>query len=56
MAVKYGVLPFTKQDVMKDLNLLHGLLEMVLSEPKVMKSPLGRSFDAIIDFIKRMIF
>lgn len=28
-------------------------LKVVLSEPEVMKSPLGRSFDAIIDFIKK---
>ncbi|WP_316422062.1 DUF927 domain-containing protein [Klebsiella pneumoniae] len=54
MAVKYGVLPFTKQDVMKGISTCYlDSLEMVLSEPKVMKSPLGRSFDAIIDFIKK---
>ncbi|WP_273832437.1 DUF927 domain-containing protein [Serratia marcescens] len=54
MAVKYGVLPFTKQDVMKGISTCYlDSLEMVLSEPKIMKSPLGRSFDAIIDFIKK---
>lgn len=54
MAVKYGVLPFTKQDVMKGISTCYlDSLEVVLSEPEVMKSPLGRSFDAIIDFIKK---
>lgn len=54
MAVKYGVLPFTTQDVMKGISTCYlDSLEMVLSEPEVMKSPLGRSFDAIIDFIKK---
>jgi putative DNA primase/helicase len=54
MAVKYGVLPFTKQDVMKGISTCYlDSLEVVLSEHEVMKSPLGRSFDAIIDFIKK---
>ncbi|HCT7900306.1 TPA: DUF927 domain-containing protein [Enterobacter cloacae] len=54
MAVKYGVLPFTKQDVMKGISTCYlDSLEVVLSEPEVMKSPLGRSFDAIIDFCKK---
>lgn len=54
MAVKYGVLPFTKQDVMKGISTCYlDSLKVVLSEPEVMKSPLGRSFDAIIDFIKK---
>ncbi|MDM2930880.1 hypothetical protein [Citrobacter sp. Cm046] len=54
MAVKYGVLPFTKQDVMKGISTCYlDSLGVVLSEPEVMKSPLGRSFDAIIDFFKK---
>ena len=54
MAVKYGVLPFTTQDVMTGISTCYlGSLEMVLSESEVMKSPLGRSFDAVIDFIKK---
>lgn len=54
MAVKYGVLPFTKQDVMKGISTCYqDSLKAVLSEPEVMKSPLGRSFDAIIDFCKK---
>ncbi|EKQ3316802.1 DUF927 domain-containing protein [Escherichia coli] len=54
MAVKYGVLPFTKQDVMKGISTCYlDSLKVVLSEPEVMKSPLGRPFDAIIDFFKK---
>ncbi|EBA2137335.1 DUF927 domain-containing protein [Salmonella enterica] len=54
MAVKYGVLPFTKQDVMKGISACYlDSLKVVLSEPEVMKSPFGRPFDAIIDFFKK---
>ncbi|WP_392432206.1 DUF927 domain-containing protein [Yersinia sp. HM-2024] len=54
MAVKYGVLPFTKQDVMKGISTCYlDSLKVVLSEPEMTKPLMGNSLNAIIDFCKK---
>jgi phage pi2 protein 07 len=54
MAVKYGVLPFTKQEVMKGISTCYqDSLKAVLSEPEITKPLMGNSLNAIIDFCKK---
>ncbi|EFO8271011.1 DUF927 domain-containing protein [Salmonella enterica] len=54
MAVKYGVLPFTKQDVMKGISTCYlDSFKVVLSEPEMTKPLMGNSLNAIFDFCKK---
>lgn len=54
MAVKYGVLPFTKQEIMKGISTCYqDSLKAVLSEPEITKPLMGNSLNAIIDFCKK---
>ncbi|HCT7944845.1 TPA: DUF927 domain-containing protein [Raoultella ornithinolytica] len=54
MAVEYGVLPFTKQDVMKGISTCYqDSLKAVLFEPEITKPLMGNSLSAIIDFCKK---
>ncbi|SCX47966.1 DUF927 domain-containing protein [Kosakonia sacchari] len=54
IAVKYGVLPFTKQEIMKGISTCYqDSLKVVLSEPEITKPLMGNSLNAIIDFCKK---
>ncbi|QOV70871.1 DUF927 domain-containing protein [Citrobacter sp. BDA59-3] len=54
MAVKYGVLPFTKQDVMKGISTCYlNSLKVALSEPEMTKPLIGNSLKEIIDVCKK---